>query len=1446
MPMKQEMHVIKGMQRDLTVSRFNPEFAYENMNIRITARDNNTLMAVTNERGNIPISLYLDSDRNTELNLDGLPLGYCVIKDCIALFTKGDTDNIYRIHKEDDKYITKVLFSGDLGFDVSYPIQTLGSFENENIQKVYWVDGINQARVVNIVSDEEYTDPSQFNFARYVTSTEEVTVTKDPSGSGTFHSGVIQYAVSYYTKNAQESTIIYSSPLLYISPIGRGGSPEEMCNCSFNIQITNVNKTFSGVNIYSIYRTSLDATPSTKLVTSLPINGDTDVLSYTDSGSGGSTIDPTELLYKGGEEIVPYTIAQKDNTLFLGNLTIKRSSIPEIVREHISELTVFSDNKTEPVMVNDNASSFYNYKGYLDYDSDKATTFKKGEEYRLGMIALHKTGKWSEAIPIGDHLMTERIINTNNERYNLTEFRCIVHRYLLNELRDLGYIAIKPVVVFPSYSDRNILAQGILCPTNYLRTDRDNNSPYAMSSWFVRPKVVKKDGPVDIDAAWGTIAHFTHNSQIGGKNADEPANAAEYRNCETPAINAGGVDENIVTFHSPEIVFDNNIKEYVTNSKLRIVGYVRIDANAIDYSVTANSTYKVQSTVNWNYGLIPNVFGSYSKVLAHRRLITAGIWRDGLVVEKNIGQGDLWTEDPWHAAYAVYPWGRSVLNNDWRDETGILNRKIMSTLLYANTEYFIGDYYNFEVEGNEYRRGITPVTIFDSDEVSMERLPVPENSIDNEQKTYRGNYSGVIQSAEDYFAKVAHYSYEANDSGFWDDSQMFTVTPIIAIPTDLGPAPHFLFGPYTRKFQDACEIKYKSSPHAVFTLNNTGFYTKKLLPSAGENDTIPTEIIPNAEIPAPKQTISASITVNDTFPSNPNIGDYLFMFSDFIKLRGSLWRYNSTPSGNTWVKEENPPTGADTVYKLGSLSGSWYLNKLTSSTENVTWQLIKSDNVPRYSKDDLSDKINEVDEIGILWLAELYRDGISNKFGGATDNAYSNNIWLPAGKTISLEGKQADVTLHFTQGDTYYQRFDCLKTYSFSDDAKNNIVEIISFMCETRVNIDGRYDRNRGQEGNLSMSPANFNLFNPVYSQKDNFFKYNYLALDVALVNRFPNTVTWTGEKTSGALTDAWTNITMASTLDLDGDKGEVTSLNTFKNEIFCFQEQGLSNIIFNPRVQIPTSDEIPIEISNSYKVQGKRYINNIIGCKNKWSICETVNSIYFIDNLTNALYKFDGSSLSPISDMLGFRQFIGENNSLSIWNPKDYGNFRTFYDKTNDDVYFINDKYCLCYSELLQQFTSFMSYERTPLMFNFEDKFFSIKNSKVWEQNAGDYNYFFGEFKPYYVTIIANQDEPSDKIYNTIEYRANVFNNGVLKPDSTFSNLEVWNEYQHGALDLTNRIGHPSPLKRKFRIWRANIPRDNGNRNRIRNIWAYVRLSNNIDNKDSMQLYDIGVTYFV
>ena len=52
MEIKRTQLVVRGMQQDLSISKFNPEFSYENRNIRITAREDSSLLSVTNERGN--------------------------------------------------------------------------------------------------------------------------------------------------------------------------------------------------------------------------------------------------------------------------------------------------------------------------------------------------------------------------------------------------------------------------------------------------------------------------------------------------------------------------------------------------------------------------------------------------------------------------------------------------------------------------------------------------------------------------------------------------------------------------------------------------------------------------------------------------------------------------------------------------------------------------------------------------------------------------------------------------------------------------------------------------------------------------------------------------------------------------------------------------------------------------------------------------------------------------------------------------------------------------------------------------------------------------------------------------------------------------------------------------------------------------------------------------
>ena len=62
----------RGMTRDLSISKVNNEFAYENFNVRIIARDHDTLLSVTNERGNKEIELiafYKSSDKAFGYNM---------------------------------------------------------------------------------------------------------------------------------------------------------------------------------------------------------------------------------------------------------------------------------------------------------------------------------------------------------------------------------------------------------------------------------------------------------------------------------------------------------------------------------------------------------------------------------------------------------------------------------------------------------------------------------------------------------------------------------------------------------------------------------------------------------------------------------------------------------------------------------------------------------------------------------------------------------------------------------------------------------------------------------------------------------------------------------------------------------------------------------------------------------------------------------------------------------------------------------------------------------------------------------------------------------------------------------------------------------------------------------------------------------------------------------
>lgn len=1104
-----------------------------------------------------------------------------------------------------------------------------------------------------------------------------------------------------------------------------------------------------------------------------------------DNNTLGSTVDPTSLLYVGGEPLVPQTITQKDNTLFLGNIKLLR--LPAGSKDLLRGGTITFDRKSIPLeFINyNNDSTLYSYKSNslkfngLHNKFESFKTLKSKEWYRFGVQFQHESGIWSEAIYINDaknNLIPEIAslpIPTEGEDYGYSSANLVAKgikaKYTLNSIQpflDKGYKRVRGVIVYPTANDRAILAQGVLNPTLYNLSDRIAHVPDVISSWYFRPLKMGSSSTLVSDGEYLENRHnyslpkYTHrNCEIQECTYDDtypgpPAgsDSTTINNFRNYHGNQFYIDSSIVTMHSPDIEFGDEFGNISTeNLKLRIIGFTPLRGFKSKVSLTyTGSTYNTSAL-----GFVPFKIENSDlydkdggKVLASALMFS----------DKNPNNNS--TE-----LYAIFPWHSSnSLNADTSRTYAKLEHKRMSNLRYSRSNIYLPNTatndYNNKIDA-VINMNIGKVKIFNSNEITTLKLDKPNNS-NLSELYYQGNVDKII-SANDF--KTSYYVVKSSDG---TNAGTYTTASVGGTPKT-----------------DPIRIQFKSTPHAVFSLDWNSLGQQVILPGLVHN---------------------RNSTYAVTSPNTP------------------LWASSSF----------------GTYQKLVTIDKVDYL------------------------------------ELSGMWLAELYRDDadVVNRFGGTSQAALESNNWMPCGEPVSLidnDGNALDsVTVEYTEGDTYIQRYDCLKTYGDINN-EQSMVEILSFLCETRINLDARTDNNRGLEDNRLMSPSNFNIINPVYNQKNSYFPVNVIDYDKFTLDNFPNTVTWTKSKIAGDIVDTWTNITLASVLDLDGVYGPITSLNNFGNEVIAFQNTAISNILFNSRVQVNASDGVPIEIANNYKVDGKRYISTKVGTTNKWSIKDSLYGLYFIDNLSKGIYLYNGK-LDNLTDKLGFHSWAINNLSnqapYSIFND----NFTTHVDNINDKIYFINNETCLVYSEQLQQFTSFMNYEGTHFMMNAFNKFLSLRQAfnvsyedrnyfNIWEQGVGQYNKYFGVIKPSWITILANDKAQKEKIFNTLDVRADAFNNNILTAEVPFNTLTAWNEYQNGSISLTQGWNKASSFKQKFRIWRANIPGSsivnsnlrpsNSNRfsirqDRMRNPWLYIKLESNGLNGYQTVLQDITVNYSI
>ena len=131
-------------------------------------------------------------------------------------------------------------------------------------------------------------------------------------------------------------------------------------------------------------------------------------------------------------------------------------------------------------------AGYYSYKSSLTKSLDKISTFKYLEWYRFGIQAQKATGEWSEPIYIKD-LKNELPINYSGNNVLLVEAKSVLPESVKNALKAEGYVNVRPLVVYPTLTDRECICQGVVNPTVFNVEDRNTNSPWCQSSWFFRP-----------------------------------------------------------------------------------------------------------------------------------------------------------------------------------------------------------------------------------------------------------------------------------------------------------------------------------------------------------------------------------------------------------------------------------------------------------------------------------------------------------------------------------------------------------------------------------------------------------------------------------------------------------------------------------------------------------------------------------------------------------------------------------------------------------------------------------------------------------------------------------------------------------------------------------------------------------------------------------------------
>lgn len=349
--MKQHANSYQGMNKDTAYDSLAPTFYLDALNVRITTTQGESLGGFTNIKGNeFAISLPLESTPpGTWTASNPTIIGYATIRTRIILFVADDSNTkgwIYDIqYNPANNSITSgpnlLYYNNALNFKRDWPIEALGRYESENIQRVYWTDYNNFFRSVNIQTVNLATLPvGLIDIFPDVIFTQPLIT--NVSGGGSLLGGTYQISFKLITIDGKETLVAPPSNIVHIvsdpetsgSSSTYNGDPTPInTGKAITVQVDTTNyQNFYKIEFLSIYKSSATAAPIVTSIEQVTLDGtNTASIIYTGAENSAYDVELFDFITKNYQFKTPKTITQKDGSLVIANIKESLISIQDLL-----------------------------------------------------------------------------------------------------------------------------------------------------------------------------------------------------------------------------------------------------------------------------------------------------------------------------------------------------------------------------------------------------------------------------------------------------------------------------------------------------------------------------------------------------------------------------------------------------------------------------------------------------------------------------------------------------------------------------------------------------------------------------------------------------------------------------------------------------------------------------------------------------------------------------------------------------------------------------------------------------------------------------------------------------------------------------------------------------------------------------------------------------------